>query len=158
MRLLPDCECQIPPPVLLATRRREADALAVIFLPWTPLGRSANVALRKHWAKNLEEHEPAQLAALWGHRAADDPRLEEPCDVYVLVIRREAVPLDDDNLYLALKPVRDALISLKMLPQDTPGWWLYRGVEQITYPMHYGWTVMFFLPRTPILKVDEAHL
>lgn len=155
-RILPDYAAQVPAPVLLAAKQHAPeDALAVLVLPFDPGPHSANKQLGKHWGQRAKEDcEPAQLAALIGYRGADDPQLQEPVSVAVLLLRGRE--MDDDNALLALKPARDLLCRpdvmgrARLLPDDSAVWWRYSGVDQIINKQLFpkGWTVLVVRRRS----------
>jgi hypothetical protein len=157
-RILPDYERQVPAAVLLAAERQPTagggDVLAVLFLPFDPGPHGANRQRSKHWGQRTsQDDDPARLAALAGYRGADDPQLAEPAVVDVLVCRSRQ--MDDDNILAALKPARDQLCRkdaggrFRLLPDDSPKWWVYGGVWQLSDPKLFakGWTVLIVRKR-----------
>lgn len=144
-------EQYVPSWAKLGVARREQEdgkPLAVIYLPWDPGIHSANRTRGRHWIARVlaGETEDAANAALWGYRAAGEPKFTQPVDVETLVFRQRE--MDDDNLLSGLKHCRDALVRLELLPGDESRWWRNAGLFLHCHKEYRPvWTVLILRAR-----------
>lgn len=102
--------------------------LCRVTVPWDPNRLNPNRVSRCHWSVPAQRRTGAREAALIGYRQAGCPEINEPVDVLVTVRRGRA--LDDDNVWAALKAVRDVLFNRALTPSDAPRWVRYLPLVQ----------------------------
>lgn len=142
-------EAHVPSWVKIGVFKREQEdgkPLAVLYLPWDPAPRSANRTRGRHWSHRHQESTDAEMPALWAYREAGNPCFDFPVDVETLVFRQRA--MDDDNALSGLKPLRDQLCRLGLLPDDSGEWWRNAGVWMFAHVSYrQAWSVLVIRAR-----------